>query len=81
MDLNILPIAIEFANERCFSENHTKLNFVGMNKINVCAKAHKNCPRKLKSTINFSYRKNTFFFSYQSLISQIVLNHRILIIH
>ncbi len=43
--INILPIAIEFANERCFSENHTKLNFVGINKIKVWAKAHKNCPK------------------------------------
>jgi hypothetical protein len=39
-------MAIELANERCLVENHTKLNFVGINRIKVCAKAHKNCPKK-----------------------------------
>ena len=41
----LLPIAIALASERCFSENHTKENFVGINKINVCANAHINCPK------------------------------------
>ena len=37
-----LPIAIELANERCFSENQMNENFVGINRMNVCANAHRN---------------------------------------
>jgi hypothetical protein len=74
----ILPIAIEFANERCFSENHIKLNFVGIKRINVCAKAHKNCPKIDKL---FRLKKQFSFIIYQSSVSQIALAFQTLAIY
>jgi len=78
--INILPIAIEFANERCFSENHIKLNFVGINKIKFCAKAHKNCP-KIPHLFSFKKKAKFYFIFYQSTVFQIVQLHQTLVIH
>jgi hypothetical protein len=71
---SIHPMAMELANERCFSENHMKQNLVGMNRMNVADKAQKNCP-KMHGV--FYRRKQCLVEFYQSSVLRILRLHQI----